>query len=352
MRPSAAIALLVAALAAWGIAARADEEGPPPDPATGFPQEDPPDADDELQEARRDDADRRALLGLGRLELEEQFSTPPVRLRLAGIEEAWQVNPLMIAGTHPPGDDAAWDALEALGVKTVVSIDHAPPDAYAASLRGIQAVHSPMAHGRWRPGQATTAMRAMTFLEGPYFIHAAPGERRALAVGALAAAWNERLGPARIAFLLRRMEFEREGWEGLFQDAEGDFFGWMDTAHVRATPLQFPPAVPLPELVEWMRHFDEQAQLAGAARPHGWAPPDDWRGPHPAFEAESLADSMARWRALDPDADDDLRARMAAAEAKARELAASLRRDDRPAAESAWRGLMNACMDCHTARRD
>src|SRR5712671_3647977 len=64
------------------------------------------------------------------------------RLGLPGLENAFALGANIFSGGSPQGD-AAFQALEKLGVKTIITVDGAQPDVEGAHARGIRYIHLP-----------------------------------------------------------------------------------------------------------------------------------------------------------------------------------------------------------------
>ena len=70
-----------------------------------------------------------------------------------GLDNVMSLKGDVINGSAPKSD-AAFDALAAMGVKTIVSVDGARPDIEAADERGMRYVHIPIGYDDVTPEEA------------------------------------------------------------------------------------------------------------------------------------------------------------------------------------------------------
>src|SRR5262245_5214765 len=66
-------------------------------------------------------------------------------LEVPGLHNVFRVSERVYSGSSPDGD-AGFAALEKLGVKTIISVDGAKPDAEAAGRHGLRYVHLPFGY--------------------------------------------------------------------------------------------------------------------------------------------------------------------------------------------------------------
>ena len=92
----------------------------------------------------------------------------------------------VISGSAPEGD-RGFDSLEQLGIRTIISVDGAPPDAKAAAARGMRTVHIPIQYNGLTDLQRTTLVRAVRDLPKPIYLHCHHGKHRSAAACAIVA---------------------------------------------------------------------------------------------------------------------------------------------------------------------
>lgn len=108
------------------------------------------------------------------------------KLSIPGIENAYQLGPGLLSGGKPEGN-AAFEALETLGVKTIVSVDGAATDVSAAQAHGMRYVHLPVGYHGIDAASAARLVKLMQSLPGPVFVHCHHGKHRGPAAAALCA---------------------------------------------------------------------------------------------------------------------------------------------------------------------
>jgi hypothetical protein len=276
-------------------------------------------------------------------------TTAPLRLEIPGVTRAWQLNDLILAGDATP-DAAALEDLRNLGVRTVISIDQAPPDVFLVAGKGLESIHSPIRFGQPDPGELMTVLSAMAATTGPYYFHGGGNDSRGLWVGAMATAWNERRAGTRAVRLLHAMDFPAD-LSAYWLAAVDDAFD-LGQDRVRAIPADFHARrQPAPARV-WMHQALRSFVVLREAEEAGWVSAPSHGRTTPDFEAEALADTLERWVALQGSEHPGWVPGIEAAAARARALAGALRERDPAAVADAWSGLRSACMECHNAHRE
>jgi protein tyrosine phosphatase (PTP) superfamily phosphohydrolase (DUF442 family) len=114
------------------------------------------------------------------------FAAEPVKIELAGIENAHRLTPTLLSGGQPEGE-AAFAALQAAGVKSIISVDGAPTDVETAKKFGLRYVHVPVSYGGIGQPQTAALIKAGRELPGPVFVHCHHGKHRGVAAAALIA---------------------------------------------------------------------------------------------------------------------------------------------------------------------
>jgi protein tyrosine phosphatase (PTP) superfamily phosphohydrolase (DUF442 family) len=257
----------------------------------------------------------------------------------------------LVSGGVPAGD-AGFDGLKAMGIRTIISVDGAPPDVARAEARGMRYVHIPITYAQVSPEQTLELARAVRDLPGPIYIHCHHGKHRSPAAAAAAAIALGRLtGAQGVAFL--KQAGTAPSYEGLYACvAEGQPAA---AQAIDGAPADFPPLRQPSGLVAAMVDVDEAFEHVDAIRAAGWAVPTDHPDLVPAAEAGRLADDL-RLGAEDPraaarSADLVTRLRAAAEEAAALEEAIVA---GAPAADLAKRfaAVKRSCTECHTRWRN
>ena len=123
---------------------------------------------------------------------------PPIKpLTAPGIDNLYRLAPNLYSGSRP-SDRASLDALARLGVKTIISVEGARPDAPAAQNLGIRTVHLPIGYHGIDTAQSARLVKAARTLPTPLYICCRHGQHRGPAAAALIAmateGWNVKEG--------------------------------------------------------------------------------------------------------------------------------------------------------------
>lgn len=200
----------------------------------------------------------------------------PERIAVEHLPNAVRVHPKVISGGLP-ADDAAFAELEALGVKTVISVDGAKPDVAMAKKHGLRYVHLPFGYDGIPDERVKELAKAVRDLPGPIYIHCHHGKHRSPA-GASVACVAAGLVPAEKAVSILILAGTSENYRGLYQSATEAVP--LEQALLDELEVDFPAVADVPELAEAMvameHTFDHLKVIADA----------DWRVPteHPDLE--------------------------------------------------------------------
>lgn len=272
--------------------------------------------------------------------------------RAAGMR--WlRVSPSIITGPRPRGD-ADFDALVALGVRAIVSVEGAGPDAARAAARGMRCVHLPTRFGGLGAHRAAEIARAVRELrgDGVVYIYDRRGSDRGPAAAASAALLLRELT---VEDGLRVLEVAgtSPNYAGLWSSVREA--GTLPPAVVDRASAAFPAAAPMPAFVETMVHIDEVVERLEAARDARWRSSTTQTDPASAAEAARLADLLRGLRQNE-------RARkeggefvfflLASAE-RARELEHAIASgSSAERLDGAIAALATSCRDCHVRYRN
>lgn len=276
-------------------------------------------------------------------------STPPVRLELPGIENAWRLTEQIYAGSAPPSPPAM-RALHDLGVRTLISIDLQPPAHWTAVEHSLTYAHVPMRHGRLTPGDYLRLLRVVSYMEGAYYIHGAPGEQRVFAPAAMSTHVAELRTAARMLYFLDTVGLPLEETGLWYAAASPLAYTKLDQA--RLLPAHFPAAIAPPPMIWWMRRFDESFAVLRESHRRAWNTPPEEVGTSSVFEAGAIEGMASRWIDAHPAADASLREEMQRLRDAAHALRTALQSGNNSTATTAWHNLSTACQQCHTTHRD
>lgn len=271
------------------------------------------------------------------------------RIDEPSLENAFLVAPRVISGGQPEGE-AGFDALAALGVRTVISVDGARPDVEGAEARGMRYVHLPIGYDAVPAQRRLELARALRDLPGPAYLHCHHGAHRGPAATAAALVTLGVLTPEAGERFLTEAGVS-VAYPGLYASVRAS--ARAPSAALDAAPDDFPSVAQVGGFVEAMaaldRAFDHLTILAGA----GWAAPPTHPDLVAGAEAGLLTDAMRAARADPAHTDDpDVRERLGASLTLAARLEAMLV-GGRGAEASSLLPLIDAeCRACHRAHRN
>lgn len=180
----------------------------------------------------------------------------PESLNADGIENLWRLplsnGGVLYSGGQPHGA-VGFASLEKLGVKTVISVDGAPPDVELAKQHGLRYIHLPIGYSDVPAERLTTMIAAVKSLPGPVFVHCHHGKHRGPA--AAVCVWRALRGditPDAAVNLMKEMG-TAEKYRGLYRAAGRESPGLQDIQH---RGLKFPEVTPVAPLAEQMVGID------------------------------------------------------------------------------------------------
>jgi hypothetical protein len=278
---------------------------------------------------------------------------PPQPLPASAIENFYRLGEGLFSGGEPRGE-AAFAQLAALGVKTLVSVDGAPPDVETARRHGLRYVHLPLGYQGYSEEACLRLARVVTRLPGPVFVHCHHGRHRGPAAAAVMAIARWGWTPEQAEHWLHTAGTSTN-YAGLYATVRR----WRPPAAetLARVPADFPEVARTPDLVRAMVDVDRTWEHLQAIAAAGYRTPPDQPDLMPAREATRLAERLAESRQF-PEvtrAADDLRERFRQAEREARELARLLGQDSLPAADvlaRQFQAVGRSCVACHRAFRD
>src|SRR5262245_15845815 len=97
-------------------------------------------------------------------------AAPAQRIEVQHLPNAYRLHDRVISGGLPEGE-AAFKELQALGIRTVISVDGAKPDVELARKFGMRYVHLPHGYDGIPKERAKELAKAVRDLDGPIYIH-------------------------------------------------------------------------------------------------------------------------------------------------------------------------------------
>lgn len=272
---------------------------------------------------------------------------------VAGLHNVFEVTPGVFSGSSPETRED-FEALRALGVRTIVSVDGARPSVESARREGIRYVHLPAGYDGI-DGEVARAAAAAIELAGPggVYVHCHHGLHRGPAACATALVRLGRMTPESGEAFLRRA-----GTSGAYP---GLWSSVRDAVPMSAAELSgaifdsvLPEVSEVSGLVEGMIAIDAVWERLKLVRDAGWGVPAEHPDVVPAAEAGMLADAFrvlaegAESRALG----EDCTASLVRAAAEASALEEALASVDSERASDAFAAVAASCTDCHKTYRN
>ncbi len=278
----------------------------------------------------------------------EPEETPPARHRgMPGLENVHDLGHGILCGGGPQGD-AGFAALEAMGVRTLLSVDGMEPDLERARGHGMRYVHVPIGYDSVGTNALRRLAKAVSTLPGPFYIHCHHGRHRGpAAAAAVARSLHRWTAPQASAWLLLAGTDPRYG--GLHRDAtNAQPFPHDEIARI-ADPL--PERTPVEPLVRVMVAVDQEFEALRSQRGNAFGPPTEAE----AATATRLSELFREAARLDGSgtAGVELRHGLKEAAEEASRLAAQLLAARDPSVtENTFRRLTESCVRCHRRHRD
>ena len=268
------------------------------------------------------------------------------------LHNAHRVTGNVFSGAQPD-DEGAFRSLAAIGVKTIISVDSARPDAEMARKFGMRYVHLPIGYNGVTREQGMAIAKAIEELPGPFYIHCHHGKHRSAAAVAVACVYNGSLSPDHAESVLHAFG-TGANYTGLWRDAR--LARPVGAAVLENHPVRFVEAAPIPPLAEAMvgvdRHFDHLKML----QKNKWeklATHPDLDPPHEALQLHEHFVELGRTDVV-RGKPEEFRRIMGESEAASGELRKALAAKpmDWEAAEGAFKRIGQSCAACHKAYRD
>jgi len=208
-------------------------------------------------------------------------SQPPKKIESCRLPNALKITDKVISGGQPDGEQA-FEELQRLGVRTVISVDGAKPDVALAKKHGLRYVHLPHGYDGIPHDRLLDLTKAIRDLPGPIYIHCHHGKHRSPAAAAAACISAGTLDSDN-ALQVLKIAGTSEGYRGLFQsvtDAKQ-----IDENELEAKTVEFREVVqvaPTAEAMVALEHTHDHLKLVASA---GWTTSADHPDIDPAHEA-------------------------------------------------------------------
>lgn len=187
-------------------------------------------------------------------------------LDAAHLPNAVRVHEKVISGGLPEGL-AAFEELQKLGIKTVISVDGARPDVATAEQCGLRYVHLPHGYDGVPESRVAELAKAVRDLPGPIYIHCHHGKHRSPAAAAVACVASGLL-PRSDALTVLQVAGTSPHYRGLYESANS--VCPLDAALLDHLQAEFPKSAKLPAFAEAMVAVEQTHDRLKAFDQAGW----------------------------------------------------------------------------------
>lgn len=296
-----------------------------------------------------------AMLIFNSTKVQSNETSTSVRLEIGAIENVFKVTDRIFSGGEPAGD-AAFSALKALGVKTILSVDGTKPDVERAEKFGLRYIHIPHGYDGISSNTALRLIKAAQTSEEPLYVHCHHGEHRGpAAVGLICQATAQWTTDRALAWL--KQAGTSTNYPGLF--AANSDFRMPDKEILANASTNFPARAEVSNLIDAMLKIDLRWEHLKQLRNVGWRAPENHPDLVPATEAMLLREGF-REAQRGEEAENkgaDFLKRLAEVENEAAELQQILMAQSRSAnalkrAKELTQSVEKSCSSCHKDFRD
>jgi hypothetical protein len=273
-------------------------------------------------------------------------------IQVTGLHNVFRLTPQIYSGSGPE-NDKAFEALAALGIKTIMSVDGAKPNLDAAKKHGLRYVHLPIGYNSVPRERVVQLAKAMNECSGPIYLHCHHGIHRGPTAAAIAQLCADPKCTVADALQFMKSAGTDPRYKGLFDSVE-KFTRPSEDELKRASPL--PESSPVAAFTQAMVAIDQHFNHLKLARKAGWKAPAEHPDIEPGREALQLVEHYKELRRR-PDVAKkpaDFQTFLREGEAAARDLesALNMKKGDAKAAEAAFHRTSMICVSCHAKFRD
>ncbi len=211
----------------------------------------------------------------------------PKKIESKHVPNLLQITDKVYSGGLPHGE-GAFEELQKLGVKTVISVDGAAPDVAAAEKAGLRYIHLPHGYDGISETRILELAKAVSESDGPVLIHCHRGKHRSPAAATAACA---ALGLVDAKQSLKVLEVAGTGknYLGLFEVARNS--KPIDATKIRDHQVVFQSKQPAPPLIEAMVGLEVTLERLELLEKNGWQPIANQPDLEPAHQALLLRES-------------------------------------------------------------
>lgn len=257
-------------------------------------------------------------------------------------------------GAVPEGD-AAFAALGAAGIKTIVTVDGAVPDVATAKRHGIRYVHIPFGYDGIPESKALELAKTFEQLapSGAIFVHCHHGKHRGPAGCAIASILLDGVTNEAAVADMKAAGTDPK-YAGLYESIRT--YKRPTAAELAAVKVDMPEVAAPGSSAAVMADIDHSWDRMKAVRMAKWSAPKDHADVDPSHEAVILAEGLREFGRRPEIASENeaFRTLLADAEASAWSMSKALEKGsfDAEKAEAAFTATQKSCAACHTQFRD
>lgn len=282
----------------------------------------------------------------------------PRKLNSRHLPNAIRIHDKVISGGQPDGEEA-FQELQDLGIKTIISVDGAKPDLELAKKHGLKYVHLPHSYDGVPEQRGYELAKVVRDFDGPIYIHCHHGKHRSPAAAAVACITAGLIEPSMASGILQ-LAGTNPNYRGLYESAQSA--RKLDAVVLDALKADFPESAQLTPMAEAMVHLEHTQDHVKMIAAAGWKTPTSRPEIIPAQEVLLLKEHFtellrAESTAKEPDA---FKAMLRESEAAAADLEAALMTWTESGAALPTPDSLNItfekiaknCVACHTQYRD
>ncbi len=282
----------------------------------------------------------------------------PHKLSSAHLPNAIQIHEKVISGGEPDGEEA-FQELQDLGIKTIISVDGARPDLELAKKHGLRYVHLPHSYDGIPERRGHELAKAVRDFDGPIYIHCHHGKHRSPAAAAVACVTAGLIEPAMASSILQ-LAGTNPNYRGLYESAQSA--RKLDASVLDALKVDFPESAQLTPMADAMVHLEHTHDRVKMIAAAGWKSPTSHPEIIPAQEVLLLKEhftEMLRAESVGKEPE-GFQAMLQESQSAAADLEAALMTwNDSEAAlpvpdalPTSFEKIAKNCVACHTQFRD
>lgn len=179
-------------------------------------------------------------------------------LHAEGLHNLFRVSEGMYSGSQPEGE-AGFASLKKLGIKTVITVDGAPPDVETARKYGLRYVHLPIGYDGIPRETMLRLAKAAQVLPGPIYVHCHHGKHRGpAAVAAIGLCNDQGCRAADAVSFMQRAQTDPK-YKGLY--AVPKEFRPPSMEEMKRVSIDFPEVAVVDDLTAMMAKIDHEFEM-------------------------------------------------------------------------------------------